>query len=393
MTSSPELPDGWRRVKFGDIARNVKVTVDPDESDLERYIAGEHMDTDNLHLRRWGEIGDGYLGPAFHRKFKLGQILYGSRRTYLRKVAVAHFDGVCANTTFVIEPKGTLIEPDLLPFIMQSEGFTEHSIANSKGSVNPYVNWKDIASYEFALPPKDEQRRIAAILWAAEDAIEQYVSCATQTTRIQNLQFTEWFQQAKNIPDWPKVYLGEVCTIQNGQVDPKEMPYQEMIHLAPDDIESETGRIIETNTAAEDGVTSGKYYFAPNTIVYSKIRPNLRKVALPEFEGICSADVYPVCPGETILLQFLFHLLLSREFTAYATACSVRSAIPKINRKDMLEYQFRLPPLDEQRRLVDALTTFESASVALQSHITHIKKLKCSVLNSMLERPTESRNV
>jgi hypothetical protein len=109
------LPAGWRRVRFGDVVRNINVTVDPNESGLERYIAGEHMETDDLHIRRWGTIGDGYLGPAFHRKFVAGQILYGSRRTYLRKVAVADFDGVCANTTFVLEPANDELISDLLP--------------------------------------------------------------------------------------------------------------------------------------------------------------------------------------------------------------------------------------------------------------------------------------
>ena len=130
-------------MRFGDVVQNVKVDIAPEKSNLERYIAGEHMDTDNLHIRRWGTIGDGYLGPAFHRKFVKRQVLYGSRRTYLRKVAVAKFDGICANTTFVLEPKSDELLPELLPFIMQTESFAEHSVKQSKGSVNPYINWKD----------------------------------------------------------------------------------------------------------------------------------------------------------------------------------------------------------------------------------------------------------
>src|SRR5436309_3100646 len=135
-----ELKRGWRIVRFGDVVRNVQVNVNPEESGLERYVAGEHMETDNLHIKRWGTIGDGYLGPAFHQKFVKGQVLYGSRRTYLRKVAVAEFDGICANTTFVLESNEDELLQDLLPFIMQTEAFTQHSIDQSKGSVNPYIN-------------------------------------------------------------------------------------------------------------------------------------------------------------------------------------------------------------------------------------------------------------
>src|SRR5436190_22767014 len=123
----PEMQNGWRSVAFGDVVRLVKERVNPKTAGLDRFVAGEHMDTDDLRIRRWGSIGDGYLGPAFHMRFKPGQVLYGSRRTYLRKVAVADFEGITANTTFVLEPKdATVLLPELLPFIMQTEPFHEH---------------------------------------------------------------------------------------------------------------------------------------------------------------------------------------------------------------------------------------------------------------------------
>lgn len=134
-----------KTVKFGDVVRQVKDKVDPQTAGLERFVAGEHMDTDNLHIRRWGDVGAGYLGPAFHMRFKPGQVLYGSRRTYLRKVAIAEFEGITANTTYVIESKDPeVLLPDFLPFIMQTDSFNEHSIKQSKGSVNPYINFSDV---------------------------------------------------------------------------------------------------------------------------------------------------------------------------------------------------------------------------------------------------------
>lgn len=159
----------WKRVAFGDVAKASKESCDPAYSNVDRYIAGEHMYTDELKIRRWGIVGDGYLGPAFHRRFRAGQVLYGSRRTYLRKVAVAEFDGVCANTTFVVDTsdKKVLLQ-EFLPFIMTSQRFHAFAIAESKGSVNPYVNWSDIARHEVDLPPLDEQQRIADLLWALE---------------------------------------------------------------------------------------------------------------------------------------------------------------------------------------------------------------------------------
>lgn len=173
---------GWTTVAFGDVVRQVKDKVDPEESGLERYVAGEHMDTDDLRIRRWGEIGDGYLGPAFHMRFKPGHVLYGSRRTYLRKVAVADFEGITANTTYVLEPANPdVLLPKLLPFIMQTEAFAKHSVRESKGSVNPYVNFSDLEWFEFALPPIEEQRQITRVLLAAQEMRERLFTLRKQS--------------------------------------------------------------------------------------------------------------------------------------------------------------------------------------------------------------------
>lgn len=131
---------GWQRVRFGDVVRSLKEQVDPNSGEVERYVAGEHMESEKVHIRRWEIIGDGYLGPAFIRRFRKGQVLYGSRRTYLKKVAVAEWDGVTANTTLVLEALEDKLLQSLLPWLMLSERFTKHSIQESKGSTNPYIN-------------------------------------------------------------------------------------------------------------------------------------------------------------------------------------------------------------------------------------------------------------
>ena len=163
----------WILTKFGDVAIQQKQSVDRENTELTLYVKGEHMGSEDLHLREWGELTDEYLGPAFIRKFEKGDILYGSRRTYLRKVVISPFSGITSNTTFVAKANEEKIDKRLLPFVMMSEGFTENSIRNSKGSVNPYINWKDIANYEFLLPPKEEQAKLAELLWAMDEVIER----------------------------------------------------------------------------------------------------------------------------------------------------------------------------------------------------------------------------
>lgn len=177
----------WIRVTLGDVASSSKEKVDPASGDVERYIAGEHMDSDQLRLARWGDVSEVDLGPAFHRRFRPGQVLYGSRRTYLRKVAVADFEGVCANTTFVIESKDKrVLLQEFLPFVLTSERFHAFAIAESKGSVNPYVNWSDIARYEFSLPPLDEQKRLVDLLWAVETCRRHEERCLSSTVHARS---------------------------------------------------------------------------------------------------------------------------------------------------------------------------------------------------------------
>jgi type I restriction enzyme S subunit len=174
MTEKRTLPEGWRWVRFGDVVRQVKDRVDPETAGLKRYVAGEHMDTDDLVIRRWGDVGDGYLGPAFHRRFQPGNVLYGSRRTYLRKVAVPDFEGICANTTFVLEPNSEDLLPGFLPYVMSTDRFHAHSIQQSKGSVNPYVNFRDLVWYEFPLPPIEQQRMLKVLLCWIEESREMH---------------------------------------------------------------------------------------------------------------------------------------------------------------------------------------------------------------------------
>ena len=186
-------------VKFGDIVRDVKINVDRANNPYEHYVAGDHMDSEDLTIHRYGSFETDDVGPAFTRIFKPGQILYGSRRTYLRKVAVADFEGICANTTFVLESKDeALFDNRLLPFIMLSDAFTRWSIAHSKGSTNPYVLFSDLADYEFDLPPLAEQKVLADKLWAAYRLKESYKKLLAATEEMVKSQFIEMFGTVKS---------------------------------------------------------------------------------------------------------------------------------------------------------------------------------------------------
>ena len=161
---------GWTRVALGEVVRlSRERSRDPAADGFERFVGLEHIDPGSLRLRRWGHIAD---GTTFTNVFRPGQVLFGKRRAYQRKVAVASFSGVCSGDIYVLEPKGNQLLPGLLPFICQTDAFFEHAIGTSAGSLSPRTNWSSLAEFEFLLPPQEEQKKLVEALTAAREYID-----------------------------------------------------------------------------------------------------------------------------------------------------------------------------------------------------------------------------
>jgi type I restriction enzyme, S subunit len=165
VTNLHALPEGWRWVRFGDVVREVRqATRDPKASGLSRVVGLEHLDSNELRLRRWDELSDMADATSFTRTFRSGQVLFGKRRAYQRKVAVPDFDGICSSDILVFEPSSDALLRDFLPYVVQSDGFIEHALGTSAGSLSPRTKWQELAKYEFALPPIARQRAAIDVL-------------------------------------------------------------------------------------------------------------------------------------------------------------------------------------------------------------------------------------
>ena len=191
------------------------------------------------------------------------------------------------------------------------------------------------------------------------------------------------------IPEaWQAGPILKALQIANGQVDPRAEPYKSMILVAPDHIESETGRLLAMQTASEQRAISGKYLFDCGDIVYSKIRPYLRKAMLADFDGLCSADMYPLKPSPNVSGSFMLAVLLGHRFTRYAESVSVRSGIPKINRAEMAEFFVALPPPCEQRVIAAALEDVDALLREMDRLIAKKRGLKQAVMQQLLTGQT-----
>ena len=245
------------------------------------------------------------------------------------------------------------------------------------------------------LPPLSEQQRIvnrieslfAKLDEAKQKAQDALDSFETRKAAILHKAFTgeltaQWRKEhGVGMESWKKSRFDEVATIKSNLVDPLEFP--DLPHIAPDNIEKKTGVLLEYHTISEDGVKSGKHRFYPGQILYSKIRPYLSKVVVVDFDGLCSADMYPIeAKGNA---KCLWYYMLSEEFLEQASSAGSRSVLPKINQKELSALTVVLPTLkDEQEEIVrildDLLAKEQQAKEAAEGVLDQIDLIQKAIL-------------
>lgn len=254
---------------------------------------------------------------------------------------------------------------------------------NSKGTGSTFkaINKKALSETEIPLPPLDEQRRIAAVLDKVSDLIAKRRQQMDKLDEMVKARFVEMFGDFKfNTMGWPVVGFKEIAII-DGNMTTDYKKYANYPHIGIDSIEKETGRLTGYRTVAEDGVISGKYVFTPKHIIYSKIRPNLNKVALPEFEGLCSADAYPILPiDEKCNRTFLAYNMRSQFFLDYILQFCNRTNLPKVNRKEVAGFQTPLPPLDLQNQFAAFVEQTEKTKTTISRSLEKLETLKKALM-------------
>ncbi|MED9899896.1 MAG: restriction endonuclease subunit S, partial [Bacteroidales bacterium] len=199
------------KVRFDQIAKEVRNTFSGDKAGVP-IVGLEHIIPNELLL----SDHDIDTENTFTKAFKKGQILFGRRRAYQQKAAVATFDGICSGDITVIEPLNGAVCPELLPFIIQNERFFEHAVRGSAGSLSPRVKWEHLASYEIELPSYEEQVKLANELWAAYNLKTSYKTLLVSIDEMVKSQFIEMFS------DVPKVGINTlVDTIWGSSPDSK----------------------------------------------------------------------------------------------------------------------------------------------------------------------------
>ncbi len=354
------------------------------EASLGQYVGLEH-------IRSWtGEIMlDHELQPdGLVTHFKKGDVLFGKLRPYLAKVTAPKFSGFCSTEILVLRPKQGF-NARYISFALSSPDFIDRVNAATFGVKMPRASWENVGAERIYLPNLSTQRAIADFLDRETARIDLLIEKKQRLVELLGERFLSDLERKTFLGDFPsseKMPFRWVCRITQGQVDPTSEYWQERILIAPNHIESRTGRLLASETAVEQGATSGKYAYVKGTVLYSKIRPALAKACIAPNSGMCSADMYPIIPDMRLRPEYLLMQLLSSRFTEWATLESMRVAMPKINREALGNFRLRVPPLSVQASLIEEYSVerkkFEDVSDTVRASVDRLKEYRSALITS-----------
>ena len=389
MSRTKSLRPGWRLVRLGEVVRDVRnSTQDPAADGIERVVGLEHLDTESLPLRRWDELAELPDGTSFTRIFRAGQVLFGKRRAYQRKVAVPDFDGICSSDILVLEPTSTDLLREFLPYIVQSNGFFDQALGTSAGSLSPRTKWQDLAKYEFALPPLDQQERFVDVLAACDGTIDRHVNAEHNAEALLVALRAEAFRSSAEVRP-----LGQTldCLIDHRGKTPRKLgadfvdngvPVISAMHVTAAGIELSESRFVETEVWRR---------WMPEPLVMGDIL--LTSEAPLGRTAVVDSEV-PLCLGQRLFalrpnpeayrprfLQLLLDSVPGQQLLrSHATGSTVRG----IRAAALKQIRLPVPQVQMQDRFCASAEAIQVTSMALTSCLTSLRLLRQELLAEFL---------
>ena len=380
-----KLPEHWEAIQLGRIGEFFKGAGGTKEDEVPTGLpCVRYGDLYTYHKYFINETRS-FISPQKaieYTPIMKGDILFTTSDVTIRNVGksavnLLNHPVYCGPDLIILRPTRP-INPRFAGYLLDSPDAQAQKSQMQRGVTIIHIYTNQLKYLSFGLPPLAEQAAIARFLDHADEQIQRYIASKERLIALLEEERQALVHQAvtrgldPNVPlkDSGVEWLGDVpehwevarfarqVNIAEGQVDPKIEPYASMLMIAPNHVESGTGRLLSRETASEQGSISGKYFCRAGDVVYSKIRPALAKVSVAPTDCLCSADMYPLRPRNSLQRDYLFWLLLSTGFTAWSVLQSDRVAMPKINRQTLNNVHIPLPPLSEQvsivRHLIEA---------------------------------------
>jgi len=332
-----------------------------------------------------------------------------SLRSFQGGIEVAHCRGIISPAYTVLAPRpGTRL--GYFKYFFKSSDFINSLTLFVTGiREGQNIDYVRLSRAYLPLPTEDEQDAISRFLDHANGKIEPAIRAKQELIALLNEQKQSTIDRAvthgldPTVPLKPSgiPWLGDIpqhwsqkrfkflAKIKSGQVDPRRSQYRSLVLIAPNHIQSGTGRLVKKETADEQGADSGKYLVSRGQVIYSKIRPNLRKATIAPCDCLCSADMYPIAPSTTELsTDYLLILLLSEPFTKFAIDSSMRVAMPKVNREALANCLMWYPGEREQSQILEFIAgesrPLDAAISRLEREIDLLREYRTSLVANVV---------
>lgn len=367
-------------MKLKDIVRESRETYKGDMSGIP-VVGLEYLISEEICFSEYEMCSDKTFTKAFHK----GQVLFGRRRAYQKKAAVAHVDGVCSGDIMVLEAIPGKAEPSLLPFIIQNDRFFDYAIQHSEGGLSPRVKWNAIANYEFDLPSIEEQKVLADKLWAAYKVKESYRQLLSTTDEMLKAKFQEMFGDGKY-----SVRLDSVCEL-----------FVDGDWIESKDQSTEGIRLVQTGNVGEgvyiDKADKAKFIneetfrrlncteiFSGDILISRLPDPIGRACVLPKNLGrtITAVDCTIIrLKKEKMLQSFFIANTLTPSYTKQIYSFILGTTRMRISRNNLASIQIACPPIEEQKRFDEIYTQAEATKASLRASIEAIDRVIRSLIN------------
>ena len=374
-------PVGWQLYRLGQLFRERKMKgSDKDYPPLSVTMGGivpqleTAAKTDDGDNRKIVHVGDYVINSRSDRKGSGG---------------ISKHEGSVSLISIVLEPRN--IDARFAHHLLRSPAFQEEFYRWGHGIVADLwtTRFTDMKNIRLRVPDLATQRLIADFLDRETARIDLLIKKKQNLVKLLREKYFADLESVTFPNDMPTDQLVPfrwICRIAEGQVDPTTEMWRDRILIAPNHIESKTGRLLATETAEEQGAISGKYAFGEGTVLYSKIRPALAKACISSSAGMCSADMYPIIPDKRLRPEYLLMQLLSARFTDWATLESMRVAMPKINRETLGAFRLRVPPFDVQDRYIASFAEdrvqFEEVTDNIDASIARLKEYRSALITA-----------
>lgn len=371
---------GWKRVRFGDVVENCAETCDPAEAGLERFVAMEHLEPGSLHVRSWGNVAD---GTTFTRRCRPGQVLFGKRRAYQRKVAVAEFEAVVSGDIYVLAPKDDRLLPELLPFLCLSERFFQHAVGTSAGSLSPRTNWSSLASFEFDLPPLEQQRRISEILWAVDEALNCFSEVDEATNRYadaaRNAHFTSKTHSKSLVPIREIGRWVSGNTPSRGRSDywSGEFPWVSPKDMKVSSIGDAEEHLSDAGRHEATVVGAGSLLIVIRGMILAHSFP----LGITTRDVAFNQDMKALVPGNSHSVEYAFHWFRWAKDKILACISDSSHGTKRLAMDDLFAMKIPTPARSEQVRFVAGIQAMETASDSVRQNMQNLTKIRSAILN------------